>query len=499
MSDAPLKQQIRERLWQIVDRHPEVLSATLAGSFVESALLEGISDIDLVLIVERLNAELFNRLIMAFDAGLAPVLKASGYALRINSTLGPLKFNDPATAVLHLMFYSRDAHVRHAIASPFTCLDWQRSAVHRGASLTEVYPVFGLQPRHFISARRSIQDYLKDFRNRAVSYRELICDDDGYREQPRTKPMTLRDAHEFAYHVLRFLMQNLLKLVHRRNSVTQGEALLAQYFAVFPQERESIGRFFLRLREMKQSLTFTEHLPALERQLNDFLCGFERQFKQAFVRDATRHMIFRHAATAANRRLGQPVFLGRSDPGIAPVAAEVWSGLADQIKAIQPAAAFSSPLRRCRESLHMLGGHVPLPPITVDDRLAEIDYGRVEGLTVAAARSSHAELFAAWQRREDPRFPEGENTADVAERTQAFATEWWGTSSSNTVTCSHNVAIRCLVGHALRVPMDEWHRIAVPHLAPIGFVYSRRFGLFADFHEETQRALFTDFERPQED
>src|SRR5687768_1171080 len=123
MSDAPLKALIRERLWEIVDRHPEVLSATLAGSFVDSASLDGISDIDLVLIVERLDARLFNRLLQAFDEGLSPVLKSAGFALKINPTLGPLKLNDPATAVLHLMFYSRSAHVEHATASPFTCLD----------------------------------------------------------------------------------------------------------------------------------------------------------------------------------------------------------------------------------------------------------------------------------------------------------------------------------------------------------------------------------------
>lgn len=499
MSDAPLKTQIRERLWQIVDRQPELLSATLTGSFVESASLEGISDIDLVLIVEHLNAELFHRLLAAFDAGLSPVLKAAGYALKINPTLGPLKFNDPATAVLHLMFYSRAAHVEHAIASPFTCLDWQRSAAYRGTSMAAIYPVFGLQPRHFISARRSMQDYLNDFRNRAVSYRELVCDGDGYREQPQTRPMTLRDAHEFAYHVLRFLMQNLLKLVHRRNTIAQGESLLEQYFAVFPQERESIGRFFLRLRQMKQTLTFAEHLPALERQLNDFIGCFERQFKQAFVRDATRHVIFRHAATASNRRLGQPVFLGRSDPGIEGVTGNTWSDLAARIGGLHPVAAFCSPMRRCRESLDELARHVPLPPIAVDERLAEIEYGRVEGLTVGAARTSHADLFEAWRRREDPRFPEGENTADVAERTQSFVTECWGTSSRNTVACSHNVAIRCLIGHALRMPADKWHRIAVPHLAPIGFLYSRRFGLFADFADDTHRALFIDFAGPRED
>jgi broad specificity phosphatase PhoE len=140
-----------------------------------------------------------------------------------------------------------------------------------------------------------------------------------------------------------------------------------------------------------------------------------------------------------------------------------------------------------------LARRIPLPAVEVDQRLVEIDYGRVEGLTVGAARSSHAELFAAWQRREDPRFPEGENTADVAQRVQSFAAERWGTAAGNTVSCSHNVAVRCLIGRALGVPVGQWHRIAVPHLAPISFLYSRRFGLFADFTEDTHRELLVDF------
>src|SRR5687768_13628680 len=98
MNDAPLKQQIRDRLWQIVDGHPEVLSATLTGSFVESRSLEGISDIDFVLVVDHLNVALFDRLLKSFEAGLSPVVAEAGYSLKINATLGPLKFNDPATA-----------------------------------------------------------------------------------------------------------------------------------------------------------------------------------------------------------------------------------------------------------------------------------------------------------------------------------------------------------------------------------------------------------------
>ncbi len=68
-----------------------------------------------------------------------------------------------------------------------------------------------------MSARRSVSDYLRDYRAGRVSYRELDCDDTQCREIRRELPMQLRDRVEFAWHIVRFLMQNFLKLVRRRN------------------------------------------------------------------------------------------------------------------------------------------------------------------------------------------------------------------------------------------------------------------------------------------
>ena len=163
----------------------------MAGSFLEEPSLEGVSDIDLVVVVERLDRQRFDRAVAAFDAALRGELAAAGYDLRINPTLGPLKFNDPATAVLHLMLYTREAHVDHAIASPFTCFDWQRSAARCKRTLAEMFPVFGLQPHHFMSSRRSVRDYLRDFDAGVVSYRELACASDGY---SRGRPQQAHDA-----------------------------------------------------------------------------------------------------------------------------------------------------------------------------------------------------------------------------------------------------------------------------------------------------------------
>ena len=200
----PLKREIITALWETVDEHPWILSATITGSFLNANGLEGISDIDFIVIVDRLDNDRFTQLKTHFRAALEPVLQARQWNLRINPTLGPLKFNDPQTAVLHLMPYSREGHVEHVIQSPFTCFDWQLSTYYRRATMASVYPAYALQPRHFISARRSISDYLKDYRERVVSYRELICHDVGYEEKKCLKPMTPRDQHEFAYHIIRF-------------------------------------------------------------------------------------------------------------------------------------------------------------------------------------------------------------------------------------------------------------------------------------------------------
>jgi hypothetical protein len=343
-----LKQQIIAALGDVSERFDWILSATLTGSFLRGTGLEGISDIDFVVIVDRLNAERMEELQSAYRDALEPVLARENYALRINPTLGPLKFNDERTAVLHLMLYSLPAHVEHVIQSPFTCLDWQRSDVFFKRSMADVYPVFGLQPHHFVSARRSIQDYLRDYRASVVSHRELTCDDSGYREVRREKPMTVRDRHEFAYHILRFLMQNTLKLLLRRNEAPEGELLLDQFSLA-----ATAAAFAAAVRDWLQNGRSTgQSLPALDG-------GWRRG--SAITSDSSRHLftdarrrLFRHARrtefrTSLKACLRQP----------RPLAAAIrissrWRLIAARWPKRSRAAigrVFSSPLSRSQQSL----------------------------------------------------------------------------------------------------------------------------------------------------
>jgi broad specificity phosphatase PhoE len=493
IDESNLKEDIQAALWSVVDRHGWILSATETGSFLSSPGLEGISDIDFVVIVDRLNAARFEAICEACQTALTPVLANRGFKLRINPTLGPLKFNDENTAVLHLMLYSREAHVEHVIQSPFTCFDWQRSPVYRKQSMAEIYPVFALQPHHFLSTRRSISGYLKDYRAGVVSYRELVCDETSYREERREQPMSNRARHEFAYHILHFLMQNVLKLMHRSNEVSEGKQLVDDFLRIFPLDGEDVRRFYSELEAKKKSLDFSWPVPDLDRRLEVFVRNFESQFTKIFFTEATRHVIFRHARTALNGSTASGKrFVGRSNPEIDETSDQEWAPLLECVGE-SAAQGFVSPLFRCQQTYQRLARYRQLPEPTVDNRLIEIDYGGCEGLSVGSAREAYPELFAAWQRGEDPAFPQGEATDDVARRALAFVDDRWTAADGPTVACTHNVVLRTLIGHGLQVPRRWWYRLQIPHLAPVTFVQTRSHGWFVDLEESVEKQIFADF------
>ncbi|MCA9133933.1 MAG: histidine phosphatase family protein [Planctomycetales bacterium] len=498
MNDAQLKNRIIESLWQVADRHSYILSATLTGSFVNSPTLAGLSDIDFVVVLDALHEQRFQVLQEEFSQAVQPVLEQAGYSFLLNPTLGPLKFNAPRLAVLHLMLYSQEAHVQHVINSPFTCLDWQTSPCYRKRSLAEIYPTFGLQPRHFLSARRSISDYLRDFRGNVVSYRQLSCHAEGYQEQKCSKPMDDRDRHEFAYHVMRFLMLNLLKLVRRfEPQPCDLTTLMDRFFALFPAGEHDARSLLQELADKKRRIDYAVAIEGLSKRLESFVARFEQQFRQAFETSASRHIAFRHAATALNQ---PPIrFLGRSDPPILPPQSEElpqWHRLQQAVEQLQPQRLYASPLKRCQQSLQRLDTSsldAASLQCLVDERLIEMDYGACEGLAVSDCREKFPKLFAAWGRGEDPRFPGGENSADVTRRVLDFTTQHWQPDGGNSLLCTHNVVLRSLVGELLGVPPRERFRIHIPHTAAIGFVATKQFGLFVELDESVEREMFQAF------
>ena len=162
---------ISDKLFKVLGDIDGILSVTIVGSFCDHNDVSVISDIDTVVICSKLTREIYEKCVNA-------ILELSGKELGIpdryvyvNPTFGPLKFDTDNLMVVHLMIYDVKGHRHHVLKSPFTCYDWERSKLHVGFSLKEIYPVFKLQPRDFLQARRGLQNYLEDLNQGVISYR----------------------------------------------------------------------------------------------------------------------------------------------------------------------------------------------------------------------------------------------------------------------------------------------------------------------------------------
>ena len=165
MKTSDIKINIKKSLFEKLGRIQDVVSVTIVGSFVEREDLTGISDIDTVVICKSLNKKLFDTCIDAVNSIDLNECGLVNYTLKINPTFGPLKFDQPNLAVIHLMIYDINAHRKHVLASPFTCFDWERSQTVLGVTLKRIFPVGVLQNRDFLEVRRSLDNYLDDLKN----------------------------------------------------------------------------------------------------------------------------------------------------------------------------------------------------------------------------------------------------------------------------------------------------------------------------------------------
>ncbi len=498
-ANTDIKSLIREAIWTVGKTHDEIVSVTLVGSFTSGEGLDGISDIDTIVIVDSLSKRSFDLICESFRQRVSPVVEQAGYSLRINPTLGPLKFNDARTAVLHLMFYTRETHRRHVISSPFTCLDWQNSPIFIKESLRSVYPAWRLQPRHFLGARRSPKEYLGDFLKSRIGYRKYEFDQNGHSEVLCYQEMSTRDRHEFAYHIMKFLMSNLCKLVQRMDEAPCSEDLPQEYFRSFPAGEREFTRLFRLLESKKHSLDFEEPVIRLDEIVISFVEEFQRQFEQEFVTDSTVHLAVRHAPTSMNLLpSGGVVFQGcRSNPSILPPDPAALEALAESLSGHKIEKAICSPLARAMETIDAVSRFLDFEMVKhVDQRLTEMDYGDLDGSRLETAKAMCPGLFAAWGRGEDPPFPGGECSLDVSRRVLPCIEEHLHAAAPAGVLVTHNVVLRVLTGQSLGVPMSDWYRIKIPHLEPLRIVSTKRFGIFVDLDSNQESDMFSGFASP---
>ena len=170
-----LKKDIFKTLFDIKD----VVSVTLVGSFWEKKITKDFSDVDIVIILGKLNKFTYNQCLKKINNLELKKYNLAHLKTLINPTFGPTKFNTDNNIVFHTMVYDIKSHINHAIRSPFSCFDWERSSNYKGKSLKEIFPVGRIQLSDFFKSRRGVNSYLDDLNQNKVFRRAVALTEVG--------------------------------------------------------------------------------------------------------------------------------------------------------------------------------------------------------------------------------------------------------------------------------------------------------------------------------
>lgn len=174
----------------------------------------------------------------------------------------------------------------------------------------------------------------------------------------------------------------------------------------------------------------------------------------------TKVVLIRHGRSTAN---ADGVLAGRA-PGVAldEVGRAQAEALAAIFAGVPVAAAFTSPVQRCRETAELAG----FPDATVVDGLSECDYGTWTGAKLEALRDEDVwgDIQVAPSR---VTFPDGESMLEMFARTTAAVRDLAGRHAEHdtVVVFSHGDPIKAILADAFGMRLDDFQRL---HVGPAG-------------------------------
>ncbi len=170
-------------------------------------------------------------------------------------------------------------------------------------------------------------------------------------------------------------------------------------------------------------------------------------------------ILVRHGETLHN---AEGRVLGRGGPGLNQRGRDPSAAAARVLSDGAVAAIYSSPLSRAMETAECISRELDLP-VQAEDSLAEIDAGKLEGLTSGEMRTQYPDLMAMWDR--DPssvQMPGGESLGQLQERVWQVAQTLLGRHlEDSVVVVSHNFSIVTLVCRVLELPLAGFRRLRV--------------------------------------
>ena len=172
-----------------------------------------------------------------------------------------------------------------------------------------------------------------------------------------------------------------------------------------------------------------------------------------------RLLLVRHAETGSAAR-GR--CYGTLDVALSQTGRQQCAALAGALAAEPVAAVLSSPRVRAVETAQAIAARHDVG-VRLDERLAELDFGELEGRTYDEIARSRPELYKAWMTEPTRvQFPEGESYAELHARSVAAVASLLDEYAGNAVVAvTHGGVVRAVLSHVLGIPDDRIFRIAV--------------------------------------
>jgi probable phosphoglycerate mutase len=140
--------------------------------------------------------------------------------------------------------------------------------------------------------------------------------------------------------------------------------------------------------------------------------------------------------------------------------------LAERVAGDGIRSLWASDLSRARETAEIVGARIGLEP-RLDARLREGFRGRWEGHLMQDIERSEPDLYAAWRRGGNFRFPGGESLGEQQERVMAALREIHAGSSLPALVVCHGGSIRVVLCDNDPRGLDAFHEFDIPNVAVI--------------------------------
>jgi len=173
-------------------------------------------------------------------------------------------------------------------------------------------------------------------------------------------------------------------------------------------------------------------------------------------------LLMRHGETPWNR---QGRVMGRNPVELDSHGRAQVAGLVDFVRALKPDLIVTSPLVRARQSAEIIAAGLGGVPIREDHQIAEVQYGRWEGMTYEDLIVDKEYL----RYREEPILsstPGGENIGEVQARGVEAVMRTLGEGDGQRVLfVSHGDIIRTVLCHFMAMELRHFRRIRVDNAA----------------------------------